>query len=302
MGFVKASKKQARLRLALVGPPGAGKTYTALSIASHLGRVAVIDTERGSASKYANRPFAFDVQELESGHPKQYIDAINEASKAGYDVLIIDSLSHAWNGKDGALELVDNAARRSKSGSSFNAWREVTPLQQTLIDTILRCPAHVIVTMRSKMEYVLERDEKTGKQTPRKVGLAPVQRDGVEYEFDVVGDIDIDNTLTVTKTRCADLTGKVIAKPGKELAETLVAWLSDGEPMPPPKEEPKSEKNPFAEEAPDFRAKILEASKLEDLEALIPEIKKLSDKERKALMAPFTAKKKELASNGATHA
>lgn len=236
--FQKATKKLARLRMALIGPSGSGKTYTAIKVASRLGKkVAVIDTEKGSASKYADQ-FGFDVLELETFGPQQYIAAIKAAGDAGYDALVIDSLSHAWNGKGGALELVDQAAARSKSGNSYTAWRDVTPLHNELIDAILRAKCHVIATMRVKTEYVIEKDEKTGKSSPRKVGLAPVQRDGMEYEFDVVGDMD-DAKLVVTKTRCPALSKAVINEPGEEFADTLKAWLTDGADMPEPQREPK---------------------------------------------------------------
>ena len=225
--FIKATKKLARLRLAFNGPAGAGKTYSALSVASYLGtKIAVIDTERGSASKYANL-FAFDVLELDSFHPEKFIDAIRTADAAGYDVVIIDSLSHAWIGKGGALELVDNAAARSKSGNSFAAWREVTPIHNALVEAILQSKCHVIATMRAKTEYSLERDERTGKTVPRKIGLAPVQRDGMEFEFDVVGDLDQQNSLSISKSRCPELHNAVIARPGADLARKLKAWLSD---------------------------------------------------------------------------
>ena len=131
--FKKASKSQSRLRLGLVGVSGSGKTFSALAIGSALaahydGRVALIDTEHGSASKYADR-FSFDVLELVDFNPKNYIDAIKAASDY-YDVLIIDSLSHAWSGSGGVLEMVDNAAKRSQSNNSFTAWRDVTPLHE----------------------------------------------------------------------------------------------------------------------------------------------------------------------------
>ena len=224
--FSKATKTRAKLRMALVGASGNGKTYSALSVASAFGKTAVIDTERGSASKYAGI-FNFDVLELTDYHPQKYIDAIKAAAGAGYDVLIIDSLSHAWSGTGGVLEIVDKAAARSQ-GNKFAGWRDGTPLHNALVDAILNAPLHVIVTMRSKTEYVLEKDERTGKTQPRKVGLAPVQRDGMEYEFDLVGDMDADNTFIVTKSRIPDLHSAVIAKPGVALGETLLAWLSDG--------------------------------------------------------------------------
>jgi hypothetical protein len=232
MAFKKATKFASKLRLALAGPSGAGKTFTALTLAAALagdGEVAVIDTERGSASKYADQ-FLFDVQELESFHPQNYINAIHEAEQAGYGVLVIDSLSHAWNGPGGLLEQVENITKRSKSGSSFNAWSEATPLQNRLIDTITRSKMHIICTMRTKTEYVIEPNA-YGKSAPRKVGTAPVQRADVEYEFDVYADMDIDNTLIVHKSRCSELAGAVIAKPDAQVAEMLKRWLA-GEPAP----------------------------------------------------------------------
>lgn len=233
MQFRKATKKQSRLRLALVGPTGSGKTYTALRIARGMGGpIAFIDTERGSASLYSD-DFDFEVLELESFHPKTYCKAIKAAEQAGYPVLIIDSLTHAWSGKDGALEQVDKAAKRSQSGNSFTAWRDVTPLHNELVDTILQCKCHVIVTMRSKMEYVLE-DNGKGKKTPRKIGLAPVQRDGMEYEFTITADIDTDHNLCVAKTRMRELKGYVEKEAGEELGERIMRWLESGEPEPTP--------------------------------------------------------------------
>lgn len=227
MTFQKATKKRAKLRLALIGPSGSGKTFTGLTLACKLGeRVAVIDTERGSASKYADR-FSFDVLELDTFSPTTYVDAIHEAEKAGYDVLVIDSLSHAWSGKDGALEQVDRAAKRTQSQNTFAAWREVTPQHNAMIDAIIGARMHIIATMRAKTEYVMETNER-GKTTPRKVGIAPVQRDGMEYEFDVVADMDIDNNLIVSKSRCPQLTGAIVAKPNGNVADVLKAWLDEG--------------------------------------------------------------------------
>lgn len=229
MQFTRASKKQSRLRLGFVGPSGSGKTFSAIKVARELvgpnGRIAVIDTEHGSAAKYAGE-FDFDVLELETFAPTTYVDAIHAAEDAGYDVVVIDSLTHAWTGKEGALEQVDNAAARNR-GNSYVAWRDVTPQHNALIDAMVGSKIHVIATMRAKTEYVLEDDGK-GKKVPRKIGMAPVQRDGMEYEFDVVGDLDQDHKFIVTKTRCAALDNKVILKPGRELAETLRNWLTDG--------------------------------------------------------------------------
>jgi hypothetical protein len=229
MAFKKAIRSQAKARIAIDGPAGAGKTYTALIFASAFGkRVAVIDTERGSASKYANE-FEFDVMELPSYHLQTYIDAIHEAATEGYPVLVIDSISHAWAGTGGALDMADKSASKYQ-GNRFAAWRDVTPLQNAFIDAMLNYPGHLIVTMRSKMEYAIIEDEK-GKKVPKKMGMAPVQREGVEYEFDVVADMDMDHTFIVTKTRYRELTDVIVKKPDKAFAEQVASYLSEGQPV-----------------------------------------------------------------------
>lgn len=229
--FKKATKEQAKLRLALIGLAGSGKTYSALAIGTALvpgGRVALIDTERKSASLYADH-FAFDTAELNDHDPDKYVEAIEGAEAEGYDVIVIDSLSHAWAGKDGALEQVDKIAKREGKSNNFTAWRDVTPKHNRLVDAIVSCRSHVIVTMRSKMEYALEKDEK-GKSSVRKIGLAPIQREGLDYEMTVVGDMDLSHTLIVSKSRClgAVEVGEVIPNPGAKLAEKLRAWLTSG--------------------------------------------------------------------------
>lgn len=228
MGFQKATKEQSKARIALMGPAGSGKSYTSLRIAETLGgKVAAIDTENRSLSKYADE-FDFDVLNLDNYHPQNYIDAIKMAEQAGYDVLIIDSLTHAWSGKGGALEIKDRAAARSKE-NSFTAWREVTPLHNSLVEAMLSSRLHIIVTMRVKTEYVVTTNER-GKQAPQKVGLAPIQRDGLEYEFDIVADLDAENTLTVGKTRCRALKGYVKNMAGEEFGQIVKNWLTDGAP------------------------------------------------------------------------
>jgi nucleoside-triphosphatase THEP1 len=227
MGFKKATKAAAKLRLGLIGPAGSGKTMTALRVAHGLGgRVAVIDTERGSASLYSGeRGLDFDVLELDSYEAEKFIQAIAQAEAEGYDVLIIDSLSHAWAGKGGILEFVDKAAKRS-GGGSFSGWRDATPLHNQLVDAILGAKLHIICTLRSKVEHVIE--QVNGRTQVRKVGLQPVQRDGLEYEFTVVGDVTQDHELIVTKTRAAWLKDQIIREAGEDLGKQLAAWLSDG--------------------------------------------------------------------------
>lgn len=229
LNFQKATKSASLLRMALCGGPGAGKTWTGLALATGLGhKIALLDTERGSARKYAG-DFDFDVCELESFHPQHYIDGMVAAYQGGFDVLIIDSLSHAWAGKDGALELVDQAQATGKD-NRFTAWRHVTPLQHKLVDTMLRLPMHLIVTLRTKVAYVIEPDAR-GKQVPRKVGMAPIQREGCEYEFDVIGDLQ-STELTITKTRLRFLQGLILEcdpqnpiTPGQDLGQRIAADL-----------------------------------------------------------------------------
>lgn len=224
--FQKAIKRDAKLRLALCGPAGSGKSYSALSIAKGLGsKIAAVDTEQGSLSKYADL-FDFDVVQPAIFDPRELVKTIKAAEAGGYEVCVIDSLSHYWMGKGGELDLVDAVAKKSNSNNSFAAWKTITPFHNELVETIIRAKMHVICTMRTKTEWVLEKDERTGKTAPRKVGLAPVMRDGIEFEFDVCGDLDQDNTLIITKSRCPELSGKVINRPGAEMADTLKQWLS----------------------------------------------------------------------------
>jgi hypothetical protein len=280
--FKKATKEKLKARVAFLGPAGAGKTYSALAVGSRLGqRMAVIDTEHGSARKYAS-DFSFDVLELDSFSPDTYVAAIHAAEQAGYDVIVIDSLSHAWMGKDGALEMVDRVKKRG--GNGFNAWGDVTPKQTAMVEAMVACKAHLLVTMRSKMEYVQEKDERTGKTTIRKVGMAPVQRDGLEYEFDVVGDMTQDNLFIVTKSRCSALAGKEFDKPGANVATPLLAWLDDGaEKAPSPASRPaQTEPAPAPQHEPNLvldaaLAAIADAPTVDALDGMADKLGKMRD-------------------------
>lgn len=236
--FVKATKTQAKLRLAIDGPSGSGKTYTALIAATVMangGKIAVIDTERGSAALYSDK-FTFDTATLDNYNPKNYIELIHTAEDAGYAVIVIDSLTHAWEGEGGALDMVDQAAARSQSKNSYFAWRDVTPLHRELVDAMLQSKAHIIATMRSKTEYVVEEVERGGRKTqvPRKIGLAPIQRQGMEYEFTIVGDMDLEHTLVITKSRCDFIADAVEKKPSAKFFKKIYEWLNDGAPTSKP--------------------------------------------------------------------
>ena len=225
--FAPAVKTASRLRLALIGPAGSGKTYTALAVASELGdRVAVLDTEHGSASKYADL-WSFDAVNLDPPYePERYVALIDDAASAGYDVLIIDSLSHAWTGSGGVLEIVDDVAAKSRGGGgNFAAWREATPRHRSLIEAIVAAPIHIIATMRSKVRYAMDKDEH-GKTAVVALGVEAVQREGTEYEFDVVGMFSQDVTLNVIKSRCPALAGRQFPQPGVEFVDVLREWLA----------------------------------------------------------------------------
>lgn len=239
MGLFKQAVRQvAKLRLALSGPSGSGKTYSALLIASGIvpmEKVAVIDTENGSANLYANLG-TYSVLTLHPPYtPKKYIEAIRAAEQEGFELVIIDSLSHAWNGEGGLLEQKDKATDAKYKGNGWAAWREVTPEYNKLIETMLNSPCHIIATMRSKTEYM--QDDSNGRKRIVKVGAAPIQRDGIEYEFTVVFDLSIDHVATVNKDRTRLFDGQYFV-PTPDVGKTLKQWLDAGEPAPAPQPVP----------------------------------------------------------------
>ena len=228
MSFKKAVRKQAKLRLALCGPSGSGKTFGSLKIAQGLapsGRIALIDTERGSGELYAD-VVDYDIATLAPPYtPDRYIALIQEAEAAHYDVLIIDSLSHAWTGLGGVLDMHERAATAAK-GNSWAAWREVTPAHNALVDAMLGADLHLITTMRTKTAYeVIDSD---GKKKPVKIGLAPVQREGMEYEFTLVLDLTVDGHIaTASKDRTRVFDGQHFT-PAIATGEALRQWLETG--------------------------------------------------------------------------
>lgn len=225
MEIRKAERKKARLRLGIAAPSGAGKTYSALLMAFGLGgKIGLIDTEHGSGDLYAHLG-DYDIIAIEAPYTVQkYVQAIKSFEAAGYHTIIIDSLSHAWAGDGGLLDKQGKMADRGTN--SFAAWRTITPEHNHLVDTLLRSPCHIIATMRAKQEYVLEINDK-GKQTPKKVGLAPVQREGMEYEFTIMLDIDMQHIASASKDRTGLFDGQFFTI-GIETGERLLAWLETG--------------------------------------------------------------------------
>ncbi len=220
MPFTKAKRTNAKLRLAITGSAGSGKTFGALLIALGLeGKIAVIDTENGSADLYAHLGDYDTCQLTPPFDPRKYIQTIHEAENEGYNVIIIDSLSHEWAGEGGCLDLQAKIAATKYRGNTYAAWRDVTPLHNALVQAVLASPCHIIATIRCKTDYAND----NGK--PVKVGLAPVQREGLDYEFTSVLDISQNHLATVSKDRTGlfpDTPFSITPKVG----ELLLDWLN----------------------------------------------------------------------------
>jgi hypothetical protein len=252
--FTRAARRRAFIKIALTGPSGSGKTYSALQLAFGLGaRVALLDTENGSGSLYADLG-AYDTAELRAPFTvASYEQAIREAAAAGYDVLIIDSLSHAWAGEGGLL--AQKEALDARGGNSFTNWATITKQHEALKSALLQAPIHVIATMRSKTEYVVDQSDGR-KATPRKVGLAPIQRDGMEYEFTTVFDLAADHTAIAGKDRTGLFAG-LNAKLTPDHGRALASWLDAAPVAPAPRTEHPAPSTPLP--APEKRLSRLKA-------------------------------------------
>lgn len=198
MQLQKAERKQAVIKMCLQGPSGSGKTYSSLLLAKGLvkdwSKVAVVDSENHSANLYAHLG-DYNVVNIDTPFsPQKYNEAISLCESAGMDVVIIDSISHEWDGSGGIIDLHANMM-----GNSFTNWSKVTPLHNSFVNKILQSPCHIIATVRSKQDYIL--NEKNGKLVPEKVGLKGVTRDGMDYEFTLVFDLDIKHQVTASKDR-----------------------------------------------------------------------------------------------------
>ena len=236
--FAPAVREKLKARIAVDGPSGSGKTYTALRLAFEFIRqmeaagqpmrsghkIAVIDTEKKSATKYVNdvvdgEPWKFDAEYPTRYAPKWLSDAIHHCAREGYGVIVIDSLTHFWEGPGGVLDLV---------GGNFNNWKKVRPIEAVMWDAITGADIHVICTMRTKTEYVMEEDHR-GKKSPVRVGTATKQRDGAEYEFDIALRLDHMNVASIDKTRVPGTKGRTYPEPGPDLARTIWEWLERGD-------------------------------------------------------------------------
>jgi hypothetical protein len=221
----KAERVKSKLRLGLAGPSGSGKTMSALKVAKGIGGpVCLIDTERGSGDLYANL-YDYSVITLEPPFkPDMLIEAIHAAEKAGFNVIIIDSLSHFWSDEGGILDQADKMQNSGKN--RFTLWADLTPQHRRLVNALLNSPKHIIGTMRSKQEYAMETDDK-GKASVKKLGLAPVQREGMEYEFTVFFDISQDHYAKATKDR-TNMFGNEVFIMDEQIGRRIAEWLNEG--------------------------------------------------------------------------
>lgn len=225
--FKKAERRQAKLKIAISGPSGSGKTYSALRLAKGIGgKTAVIDTENGSASLYADR-FDFDTLEIEPPYTSQkYVAAIDAAEKAGYKVIVVDSFSHLWAGEGGTLD--QKSARDARGGSGFANWKEPKQAYGQAKNAILHSTSHIIVTLRSKQAYLQVEDG--GRTKIQKAGMDPIAEPGIEYEFTVVFDAQMDHKVQASKDRTALFVGEVF-QVTEDTGAKLMAWLAGAKPQ-----------------------------------------------------------------------
>lgn len=235
--FQKGQRTKVKLKVAISGPSGSGKTYSGLLIAKGLGgKIALLDTENGSGSLYAGLPEMPEYDVLEMHAPfltNKYVQAINAAVKEGYNVLVIDSITHQWAGEGGIIDRKDKEQMAKPSANSYTLWAKYTPEHEQFKQAIVQAQIHIIATVRSKQDYILTENEK-GKQAPKKVGMAPVQRDAVEYEFTTVFDMSMEHYATVSKDRTHLFDGEAF-RPDVTTGEKLLAWMSSAADAPAPK-------------------------------------------------------------------
>lgn len=225
MKLQTAARKQAKIKMGIQAPSGAGKTYSAILLAYGLindwSKIALIDTENHSADLYAHLG-NYQVLALEQPFsPERYMEAIDICEKAGMEVLIIDSISHEWEGNGGILDI-----HGAMMGNSFTNWSKITPRHNAFVQKILQSPCHIIATIRSKQDYVLS--EKNGKMVPEKVGLKGVTREGLDYEFTLVFELDLKHQATATKDRTQLFMDKPSFMISSATGQRILNWCNSG--------------------------------------------------------------------------
>lgn len=235
MQLRKSNRSQAKIRIALQGASGSGKTYSSLLLAYGLcqdwNKIAVIDTENQSADLYSHLGQYNVLTLLPPFSPERYMEAIATCEASGMEVIILDSLSHEWEGEGGILDI-----HGSMAGNSFTNWAKITPRHNALVQKILHSGAHVIATVRSKQDYVIT--EKNGKQVPEKVGLKAVQRDGLEYDFSIVFELDINHQAICSKDRTQLFAQKIPFKIEPQTGQKIREWCDSGSILFESKEDP----------------------------------------------------------------
>lgn len=223
-------RKSAKIRLSLQGPAGSGKSLSSLKIAYGLigdwSKIAIVDSERGSANLYSHLGSYFVLNLEDPFTPERFIEAIQLCEKSGIECIILDSISHEWSGKGGILEIHEKTTSAMRVPNSFTAWASVTPRHQAFIDAILQSKCHVITTIRTKTEYVIS--ERNGKNVPQKVGMAAVQRDGFEYEVSISLDIDDEHMALSSKDRTGLFSEKGKFRITTETGKLIRDWCNSG--------------------------------------------------------------------------
>ena len=223
----QASRKKAKIRLGLSAMSGGGKTYSALLIAKGLAhgdfkKVAVIDTENGSADLYSHLG-AYNVFTLKAPFtPEKYVEAIKICETANMEVIIVDSITHEWDGVGGILNIAD-----SMTGNSYTNWAKITPRHNAFIQSILQSDCHMITTVRRKQDYEMTTNS-NGKLVPQKVGLKEVTREGFEYELTVNLELDTKHNASCSKDRTGLFVGKPDFVPTEETGKSLLEWCESG--------------------------------------------------------------------------
>ena len=230
MELKPSQRKSAKIRLSLQGPAGSGKSLSSLKIAQgligDLSKVAVVDTERGSANLYSHLGSYFVLNLEDPYSPERFIEAIQLCEKSGIECIILDSISHEWSGKGGILEIHEKTTSAMRVPNSFTAWASVTPRHQAFIDAILQSKCHVITTIRTKTEYIIS--QRDGKNVPQKVGMAAVQRDGFEYEVSISLDIDDEHMALSSKDRTGLFSDKGKFRITTETGKLIRDWCNSG--------------------------------------------------------------------------
>lgn len=231
MQLQRATRKQSKIKLSISGPSGSGKTYSALQLAFGIcndwNKIAVLDSENYSASLYAHLG-AFNVLNLhEPFTPEQYIEAIQLCEREGIEVIIIDSITHEWSGKGGCLDIHEKETSKMRVPNSFTAWATVTPRHQAFVEAIVRSQSHVICCTRSKTEYVMS--ERNGRQVPQKMGMAPITREGFDFEVSIHFELDQQHKAFCSKDRTGLFMNREAFILTPETGKAITDWCESGE-------------------------------------------------------------------------